>query len=288
MYCYVPLSGFQIGDKILLLEKKLGGINESRTRLYYQALYVIFVVLFFHTIFALLLYRYIIKPILVLIDGAESISAGKLDTRIHLPGRKDEFARLAHTFNRMAETLHNNVETLSGKISSAMETIKECEKKSSRDELTGLYSRKYFLERIEEENKKTDVTTATNGLMLIQIDNFNEIISIYGPQTKNMIIAETAKIIMDYLRNFDIAALYSSNLFAVLSPDISAQDLMETAENIRRSMSESTIITADGDFTVTVTILAVCKSEGYKLDPEALETEMLEARQKGQNRVALI
>ncbi len=288
MYCYVPLSGFQLGDKILLLEKKLGGMNESLTRLYYQALYVIFVVLFFHTIFALLLYRYIIKPVLVLIDGTESISAGKLDTRIHLPERKDEFARLAHTFNRMAESLHSNVETLSGEISSARETIEKSEKKSTRDELTGLYSRRYFIERIEEENKKTAVTGAANGLMLIRIDNFSEITSIYGPQTRNIIIAEAAKKIKNYLSNFDVAALYSSELFAVLSPGISAQALMETAENIRRAVNESAIITADGNFTITVTILAVCKSEGYRLDPETLEVSMREAHQKGQNRVELV
>lgn len=289
MYCYIPLSGFQLGSTILLLEKQLNGMSESLTYLYHQALYVIFIVLFFHTIFAFLLFRYIIKPVNILISGAESIAEGKLNTRIHLPGREDEFASLAHTFNRMAESLHSNVESLSGEITAARETIERSEKLSTRDELTGLYNRQYFIERLDEENKKNSSGNPSTGLMLIEPDSFGEITSIYGHQTENIIISEIAKKIMRTLNNGETAARLSREMFAVLFTGTDVQVIKETAGRIKRNIDESPVITADGEFRITVSIFIACSSKGAGLDLEKLEEKAAHALQNnGQSRVEII
>ena len=289
MYCYIPLSGFQLGNSILLLEKEINGMNESLEHLYSQALYVIFIVLFFHTVFALILFRYIIKPVNLLIDGARDLTEGKLNTRIHLPDRNDEFASLAHTFNRMAESMHDNVETLSGEITNARETIEKSGKMTTRDELTGLYSRQYLNERIDEEIKRTAENKSVTGLMLIELDNFKEITSIYGHQTENIIIAETAKKIARTLTGFEITAYYADDMFAVLAPGTSVQVMLDTAEKIRQNICGSSIITADGEFNVTVSIGISCPGEGN--NPDILrraDEAMQKARDGGKNRVEII
>lgn len=287
MYCYIPLSGFQLGDSILLLEKEINGMNESLKHLYSQVLYVILIVIFFHTVFALLLFRYIIKPVYLLINGAESLSEGKLHTRIHLPGRNDEFASLAHTFNRMAESMHSNVQNLSGEITSAREIIKKSEKKTTRDDLTGLFNRQYLMERLDEETKRTKVNNSATALMLIELDNFKEITSIYGHQTENIIIAESAKKINRSLAAGEIASRYDDEMFAVLAPGITAPLMLETAEIIRRTISESNIITADGEFRVTVSIGAADTSGSRDLR-ELAEEAIKKARENGRNRVEII
>lgn len=254
MYCYIPLSSFRLGNSILLLEKDINGMDESLKHLYSQALYVIFIVLFFHTVFALILFRYIIKPVYVLIQGAENISRGNLDTRVHLSGRNDEFASLAHTFNRMAESMHSNVEALSGEITSARETIEKSGKMTTRDELTGLYNRQYLIERLDEEIKRASTGNSVTGLMLIEIDNFKEITSIYGYQAENIIIAETAKKISRGLADCGIISRYGDDIFAVLAPGRTAGSMRPDAEKIVLSVKESSIVTADGEFRITVSI----------------------------------
>lgn len=289
MYCYIPLSGFQPGSNILLLEKELNGMSESLNHLYYQALYVIFIVLFFHTVFALILFRYIIKPVNILINGADSISGGNLDTRIHLSGREDEFALLAHTFNRMAESMHSNVESLSGEITMARESIEKSGRLSTRDELTGLYNRQYFIERVNEENSRAAAADSVTGLMFIVPDNFREITSIYGHQTENIIIAETAKKILRMLNSCGIAARYGDEVFTVLSPGTTVQAMSDTAEKIRRNAGESPVITADGEFTVTVSIMVACAGPGIGLDLDRIEGEaMRKAGNNGRDRVEII
>lgn len=295
MYCYVPLAGFHHGSTILLLEKELNGMSESLARLYYQALYVVFVVLFFHTVFALILFRYIIKPVNILINGTESLSEGNLGTRIHLPGREDEFARLAHTFNRMAESMHSNVESLAGEITAARETIEKSEKMTIHDELTGLYNRRYFLERLEEELKRNALKDTIIGIMMIEVDNFREITSIYGHQTENIIIAESAKKIQRALTAGEIAARYSEVMFAVLAPGRTADSMNFTAEKIIQAARESSIITADGEFNVTVSV-GISDTRGHRARNNCSSEVLLgsadeaiaKARNNGRNRVEIV
>ena len=110
---YIPLSEFQSGNSILLIKKNIGILNESLINLYKQAVYVIFVVFFFHVLFAVVLYRSFIHPIKILGDAAGKLADGRLDTRISLAGRNDELKSLADTFNTMAESLHDNISSLS-------------------------------------------------------------------------------------------------------------------------------------------------------------------------------
>jgi diguanylate cyclase (GGDEF)-like protein len=270
-------------------------MNESLKHLYSQALYVIFIVIFFHTIFALILFRYIIKPVNILISGAESLSRGQLNTRIHLPGRNDEFASLAQTFNRMAESIHSNVESLSGEITSARETIEKSEKMTIHDELTGLYNRRYFIERLEEEVKRTSLKDTVIGMMIIELDNFKEITSIYGHQTENIIIAETAKKIERALTAGEIAARYGDVMFAVLAPGRTAESMRFTAEKIIQAAGESSIITADGVFKVTVSA-GITDTCGQQARNSCSSTALLEsadeaiqkARDNGRNRAEIV
>lgn len=295
MYCYIPLSSFRLGNSILLLEMNINGMNESLKHLYSQALYVIFIVLFFHIVFALILFRYIIKPVYLLIKGAENISLGKLDTRIRLSDRNDEFASLAHTFNRMAESMHSNVESLSGEITSAREAIERSGKMTTRDELTGLYNRQYLMERIEEEIKRAAVKNSVTGLILIEIDNFKEITSIYGYQAENIIIAETAKKISRSMTDCEITSRYGDDMFAVLAPGRTAESIKTDAEKIMHSARESSIVTADGEFRITVSIGITdtgSQQEGQSrssLDIIRFADEALQmARKNGKNRVEII
>ena len=258
MFCYIPLSGFRLGNYILMLEKKIGAMNESLMHLYSQAFYVIMVVFFFHAVFAVMLFRYIIQPVNLLARGAESLTEGKLETRIHIPDRQDEFASLASAFNRMAETMHSNIDTLSSKVDSARENIQLSEKMTTRDALTGFYNRRYILERIDEEIIKTRRNHTVLGLMLAQIDDFNGIISIYGQQTKNILLSETAKTISHTSPGGAIAGRYGDESFALFFTDTTAEEIEGIAENINRAVEEKITVTPDGKFKITVSIGITC------------------------------
>lgn len=295
MYCYIPLSGFQLGNSILLIKKNMGSMNESLMHLYSQAVYVILIIFFFHAIFAVVLFRYIIQPVNLLSRGAKSLSEGKLGTRIPLYNRNDEFAALAMTFNQMAESIHKNIESLSGEIDIARESAEKSERMATRDELTGLYNRYYFLERLDEEMNKQHENNSAVVLALMELDNFGEISSIYGHQTENIILSETAKSIVRASSGSEIIARYGDTVFAMLSTGMIVSEIQNFAEKIRRAIEEKPVLTPDGGFRVAVSI-GVAHFTAFNMNGKDIrldflklaEAALLKAKESGRNRVEIV
>jgi diguanylate cyclase (GGDEF)-like protein len=294
IYCYIPLNEFNLGNYILLLQKDIGSLNETLKILYRQAIYVIIVVLLFHIIFAIILFRYIIHPINLLNNGAKSLSDGNLDTRIALD-RNDEFHTLAETFNKMAGSIDNKVKTLSKEMETVKEKKEEMNNLAIKDELTGLFNRGYLLERTYEEIKRARIKNRNAAFLIVDLDRFNELNKIYGHQTGNIILIETAKTIARNCTDSEIIGRFGGEEFAVLSPESSITQIQNIAEKIRSAMESNVIITPDGEFSITVSIgisyiaaASLNAGENYHDLPGSAEQALLQAKEKGRNRVETI
>jgi diguanylate cyclase (GGDEF)-like protein len=294
LYCYIPLNEFNLGNSILLLQKDIGRLNESLKSLYYQAIYVIIVVLIFHVIFAIILLRYIIYPINLLNNGAKKLSEGELGTRISIE-RQDEFRTLAEMFNKMAGSIDDKMKAISNQMETAKESKEKIENLAIKDELTGLFNRNYILERTNEELKRARIEKRNTAFFIVDLDNFHEVNKIYGHQTGNIILLETAKIITRSCRDTDIIGRFGGEEFAVLSPESSKKHILQIAEQIRSAIEKNVIITPDGEFSVTVSIgvsyvdaVRLKADESYHDLPGSAETALLRAKENGRNRVEMI
>ncbi|MBN2039320.1 MAG: diguanylate cyclase [Spirochaetes bacterium] len=291
IYCYVPLNNFRLGNSILLLRKDISRVNYALSSLYNQAIYVIIVVLLFHIIFAAILFRYIIQPVSLLTLGARKFSEGDLGVRIKI-NRKDEFNSLAETFNDMADSIEEKIHILSGEINTIKEDKEKIEKQQIRDELTYLFNRNYIMERVNEEITRAANKKTSTAFLLVDIDNFNEVNKIYGFQTCNIILMETAKAILRSCSEADTVARFGGEEFAVLSPDSSIEQTRITAEKIREAVEKNTIVTPDGEFSVTVSI-GISFAGGERLhsvrdNPDlavSAEEALLRAKTNGRNRI---
>jgi diguanylate cyclase (GGDEF)-like protein len=294
IYCYISLNEFHLGNSILFLQKDISSINKSLTNLYHQAIYIIIVVLLFHIIFAIILFRYIINPINLLNNGAKKFSEGNLGTRIII-NRKDEFNTLAETFNRMAESIDEKMKTLSSQMDTVKESKDRMENLAIKDELTGLFNRSYILERTNEELKRARVKNRNTGFLFIDLDRFHEVNKIFGHQTGNIILMETAKAITRNCMETDIIGRFGGEEFAVLSPECSIKYIQDMAEQIRSAIEKNVIVTADGKFSVTVSIGISCidtdnlnsHEKNHDL-PGSAEAALLRAKENGRNRVEMI
>jgi len=289
---YIPLNEFQPGNSILLIKKNISILNESLINLYKQAVYVILVVFFFHVLFAVILYRSFIQPIKTLDEAAGNLANGHLDTRISFPGRNDELKSLADTFNSMAESLHENISSLSSEIVKTQKVKAETEKISIRDELTGLLNRNYLYERLDEEFKIAKLKQRDISLILINPDNFGRIDEIYGKQTGDIIILETAKCITANCNSYEIIARTGNEEFAILISETSIEDIKSLTENIRSSVCEKEIVTPDGKFSITVCIgISYYKADSINLIVnkndiiESARSALMKAKGTGENRV---
>jgi diguanylate cyclase (GGDEF)-like protein len=291
LYCYIPLSEFQLGNSILLLQKDISSLNEYLKKLYHQAIYITIVVLLFHIIFAIVLFRYIVHPITLLNNGAKKLSGGDFSARISIK-RQDEFSSLAEAFNKMAGSIDDKMKNLSSQVETAKDSKDKIENLAIRDELTGLYNHNYIIERTNEELKRSLIKNRDIAFLLIDLDHFNEINKIYGHQTGNIILTETAKAIVRNCQNTDVIARFGGEEFGVLLPECSVKLAQEKAEQIRSVIEKNIIITPDREFSTTVSIGISYVNTGcenlegnYNDLPGLAEKALLHAKESGRNKI---
>jgi len=292
---YIPLEELNISSNILYIKEKIDILDESLIDLYKQAAYVTIVVLLFHLLFAVILFRFIIQPIFDLKKAAEKLSQGDFNARSGFSDRNDEIGVLAAVFNSMAESIDENINFLS----SEMEKNRLIQEKSEigviRDDMTGLLNEHYFYERLDEEIKRVNDNPADISLILINIDDFKKINEIFGKQTGDIVLLEISRIIKNCSLKNGIVARISGDEFAILPPLSSAETIRETAEKIILSVGQKEIITPDGKLSVTASVgIAYFESEKLHLleSPERIlgiaKEALNNAKEKGKSRVEFI
>ena len=105
----ISYSGTNIGK--VLVSVNINDITIAKKHGILNILLVLLVVVILVIFISLWLGNKLTKPILVLSDGAKSISKGKLDIKIK-PTSKDEIGQLTKLFNKMAESIKNQREEI--------------------------------------------------------------------------------------------------------------------------------------------------------------------------------
>jgi diguanylate cyclase (GGDEF)-like protein len=108
------------------------------------------------------------------------------------------------------------------------------EKESITDSLTGLYNRRYLDRRLEEEFARAKRYTLPLSILMIDIDHFKRINDNYGHQAGDLVLGYIGKLILNIIRNSDIAARYGGEELLVIAPNTPSSSAVELAERLRK------------------------------------------------------
>ena len=122
---------------------------------------------------------------------------------------------------------------------------------SITDQLTGVYNRTFFNEKIEKETKNAAQKDQPITAMILDIDNFKNINDTCGHLYGDAVLAKCAGIISDTLRDRDIAFRLGGDEFFVLMPNTAIDEASAVAEKIRANIENSGI---EQDIPVTTSI----------------------------------
>ncbi|MBI3189171.1 MAG: diguanylate cyclase [Ignavibacteriales bacterium] len=125
------------------------------------------------------------------------------------------------------------------------------------DEVTGMYSNKFFLQRISEELQRAEDTDVELAMLMMSVDHAQEISQRYGDGGFERVITVLSKTIRSSIRPYDVVGRIDENKFGVLLISTSANDAQIWAEKIRKNVSSLTIALEDKSFSVTLSI-GVC------------------------------
>lgn len=121
----------------------------------------------------------------------------------------------------------------------------------SRDLLTGLYNKPYFIDRLEFLVDRAVLKGDFGAAMYINIDKFNSLKTRVGINNSDQIICAVSSYLKSTMSTEDTLARIGESTFAWARPNISAEDALEVAEKLR-SQIEHLIIDAKSQ-TVTIT-----------------------------------
>jgi diguanylate cyclase (GGDEF)-like protein len=162
---------------------------------------------------------------------------------------------LIHHYQNKLETSYNDarreIEELKELVNvSANEKIRALNKEihkykelSLTDELTGLFNKRYFQARFEEEVARAKRYKQRLSLIFCDIDFFKNINDQYGHQVGDRILRETADIlkgamgdlnVIIRLRKSDIIARYGGEEFVVILPETPIEGAVIVGERLRK------------------------------------------------------
>lgn len=105
------------------------------------------------------------------------------------------------------------------------------------DGLTGLYTHRYFQERLEEEIKWADRYQKPISLIFVDIDNFKKFNDTLGHPSGDSLLREIAILLKGFTRESDLVCRYGGDEFVLIMVEIDKSGAITIAERIREGFT---------------------------------------------------
>lgn len=161
---------------------------------------------------------------------------------------------------------------------------------SITDPLTGLLNRRYLIERLAEELKRSKRQEFPMSFMMIDIDDFKLYNDRNGHQAGDLALEMTAQCLKSALRGADVASRYGGEEFCILLPQTTLEEATAIAERIRRRVLRMRFPHGKtqplGAVTVSIGVSAFQQGqETPETIIEAADRALYLSKSRGKNRV---
>jgi diguanylate cyclase (GGDEF)-like protein len=107
---------------------------------------------------------------------------------------------------------------------------------SMTDSLTGLFNRRYFLQRLMEEVERVKRHNECFVIFIVDIDNFKAFNDKYGHLAGDEILKSTSRSLREAVRAIDVVSRIGGEEFGVILPRTNKEDSFIIADRIRKSV----------------------------------------------------
>lgn len=162
------------------------------------------------------------------------------------------------------------------------------------DGLTGLFMRRYFDARIEEEIERSKRYGTAFSVVMMDVDDFKSLNDTHGHLIGDRVLRGIAHVVKSKMRGVDTAARYGGEEIAVILPRTELVNAYNVGERIRGAIAQLRI-TTDGEPPEVLRVTASFGIAGY---PESTASSgedlvrcadraLYRAKKAGKNRVEL-
>lgn len=104
---------------------------------------------------------------------------------------------------------------------------------SERDALSGVYNRRFFEERIEQEFDNFRRHGKHVALVMVDIDHFKAVNDVHGHTAGDEVIRKVGQVLLEQARRADVVARFGGDEFAVLLPFTDTDKALEFVQRVQ-------------------------------------------------------
>jgi diguanylate cyclase (GGDEF)-like protein len=153
------------------------------------------------------------------------------------------------------------------------------------DFLTGLYIRRYFMSRLQDELIRSERYGKTFSIALVDIDRFKNVNDTYGHSIGDQALKAAGRFFLNNLRQTDVIARYGGEEFVIYFPETDKKVAYVLAERLRKGFSQ---IRTDKVPGLTISLgISTYPEDGKDIETliDNADTAMYAAKQNGRNKV---
>lgn len=224
-------------------------------------------------------------PIIVVSHGKENreekltmFKSGLIDSYVSSLGSTEELAAYANVFLQR-QALEEELEIKNSLLNDL----------SITDELTKLFNRRYFIQRLEEELQKIKRYSYNLSVLMIDIDHFKNINDTFGHSLGDQALENLAKLIKKSIRNIDLPCRYGGDEIVIIFSFTNYGGVYEVAQRLLKKVEEHNFGTPELPlkFTVSIGILTIDNRDGTDVDSlfRVLDKQLYGAKNTGRNKI---
>ena len=160
-----------------------------------------------------------------------------------------------------------------------------------RDGLSGLYTRKFIVERLEQELKRCGLGGGFLSIMMLDIDFFKKYNDSHGHLAGDAVLKNLSALLSDYFKKQNAAVgRFGGEEFLVILPSAAKEEAFLEAENVRSAIQEKVVTIRRKPTAITVSIgVASFPQDAESADDllDKADSALYEAKRTGRNRVCL-
>jgi diguanylate cyclase (GGDEF)-like protein len=170
------------------------------------------------------------------------------------------------------------------------QALERIEQIAVRDELTGIYNRRYLVEALARERSRAERRAEPFSVCLVDLDHFKSINDRFGHAAGDAVLRRLAQLVPAELRGVDLFGRLGGEEFLVIVPGTDREGAAACAERVRRRVAATAFpeVAHGGRLTVSIGVATYAAPEPADATLARADAALYQAKAAGRDKVVAL